>query len=161
MTAPIDNPSATADREIVQQRVFEAPREMVFDAFTRLEHIGHWWGPNGFTTTTDEMDVRPGGVWRFTMHGPDGTDYPNKIVYHEVVRPERLAYAHGDGDGPAWFEVTVTFEEQDGKTTLTMRSVFPSAEIRDALVKKANAIEGGRQTLARLAAYLQTMPANR
>jgi uncharacterized protein YndB with AHSA1/START domain len=82
---------ATTDREIVTTRVFDAPREMVFDAWTDPKHIGQWWGPIGFTTTTHEMDVRPGGVWRFTMHGPDGRDYKNRIVYTEIVRPERLA----------------------------------------------------------------------
>ena len=147
--------TATADREIVLTRLFDAPRELVFDAFTDPEHVGQWWGPNGFTTTTHEMNVRPGGVWRYIMHGPDGVDYPNKIVYHEVVKPERLVYSHGgDDDEPAHFGVTVTFADQGGKTRLTMRSIFPTAAARDKVVKEYGAIEGGNQTLARLAAYL-------
>src|SRR5215217_7891459 len=88
--------ASAADREIVITRVFDAPREMVFSAFTDPEHIGAWWGPKGFTITTHAMDVRPGGEWRFIMHGPDGVDYPNKISYLEIARPERLVYDDGD-----------------------------------------------------------------
>ena len=156
MVATHSEPSATADREIVQTRVFDAPRERVFDAWTDPKHVAEWFGPNGFTTTTHEMDVRPGGKWRFIMHGPDGTDYDNLIVYREVVRPERLAYSHGSGeaDDPYQFEVTVTFADEGGKTNLTMRALFPSAEARDYAVREVGAIEGGRQTLARLAEYL-------
>jgi uncharacterized protein YndB with AHSA1/START domain len=150
-----ESAAAQSDREIVLTRVYDAPRELVFRMFTDPEHVRQWWGPNGFTTTTHTMDVRPGGVWRFVMHGPDGTDYPNLITYAEVARPERLAYQHGsDESEPAHFEVTVTFQEQDGKTTVTMRSIFPTAAARDHVVEKVGAIEGGKQTLARLADHL-------
>ena len=84
----------TPDREIVIKRTLDAPRELVFAAWTDLKHLPHWYGPNGFTTTIHEMDLRPGGVWRLTMHGPDGRDYTSKIVFSEVVRPERLVYRH-------------------------------------------------------------------
>jgi uncharacterized protein YndB with AHSA1/START domain len=102
------------------------------------------------------MDVRPGGVWRFIMHGPDGVDYPNRIVYVEIVRPERLVYDHfsDDVDEPGHFHVTMTFAEQDGKTLLSMQMLFESTEERDRVVKEYGAIEGGEQTLDRLAAYL-------
>ena len=150
-----DAPVSTADREIVIQRVFDAPRALVFEAFTDAKHIGEWWGPNGFTITTRSMDVRPGGVWRFVMHGPDGTDYPNSIAYSEVVKPERIAWAHGaDDGGPPHFLASVTFTEQGGKTLVTLRSVFPTAALRDKTVEEHDAIEGGKQTLARLAQYL-------
>ena len=150
--------SPTANREIVLSRVFDAPRELVFKAFTDPRHVGHWWGPDGFTNTIHEMDVRPGGVWRFVMHGPDGTDYGNKVVYSEVVKPERLRFAHGaDDDGPAHFHVTVTFEDLGPRTRVTMRSIFPTAEVRDKTVKEYGALEGGKQTLERLARYLSTM----
>src|SRR5690242_18319385 len=85
----------TSDREILQSRMFDAPRALVFEAFTKAEHLACWWGPNGFRTTTKSMDVRPGGAWTFTMHGPDGKDWPNHIAYREVVAPERLVYDHG------------------------------------------------------------------
>lgn len=145
-----------AAREVVNSRVFDAPRELVFQAFTDPRHIGEWWGPNGFTITTERMDVRPGGEWVFVMHGPDGTDYPNRIVYLEIERPSKLVYKHGTGeaDDPGQFETTVTFREQDGQTHLTMRALFLTAAARDYVVKEHNAIEGGKQTLGRLAAYL-------
>jgi uncharacterized protein YndB with AHSA1/START domain len=151
-----DAPAAVAEREIVIARTFAAPRELVFRAWTDPELVRRWWGPRGFTTTTHEMDVRPGGIWRFVMHGPDGTDYDNRIVYREVVEPERLAYSHdsGEDDDPYRFQVTVTFVERAGKTELTMRSLFGSAAARDYVVKEFGAIEGGLQTLDRLAEHL-------
>ncbi len=148
---------AEAPRAIIVSRVFDAPPELVFAAWTDAKHVGNWWGPKGFTTTTYEIDVRPGGVWRFMMHGPDGVDYPNKITYREIVRPERLVYDHNDLEDPTFHHVTVTFEEQSGQTRLTMRSVFKSAEDRDAVVKKHNAIEGAHQHLDRLGRQLEKM----
>ncbi|HYM30613.1 MAG TPA: SRPBCC family protein [Candidatus Cybelea sp.] len=149
-------PDATADREIVITRVFDAPRERVFAAWTDPEHIGNWWGPNGFTVTTHSMDMRPGGVWRFVMHGPDGRDYKNRIVYDEIVKPERVVYRHDGGEDvePVQFQTFVTFEDVGGKTRLTMRAVFPTAAERDRVAKEYGAVEGSKQTLARLAAHL-------
>ena len=146
----------TSDREIVVTRVFDAPRELVFAAWTDPKKVGQWWGPNGFTSTIQEMDVRPGGVWRLVMHGPDGKDYDNRIVFIEVVPPERLVYRHGSGDEPAPgdFETTVTFEDVEGKTRLTMRAVFASAAEREHVVSEYGALEGANQTLERLAEYL-------
>jgi uncharacterized protein YndB with AHSA1/START domain len=144
------------DREIAAVRVFDAPRELVWKVWTDPEHVGKWWGPNGFSTTTFSMDVRPGGQWRFVMHGPDGRDYQNKITYLEVVKPERLAYRHG-GDKevePVNFQVTVTFREQGGKTRVDMRMVFPSAEAREHVIEAYGAFEGLKQHLGRLAEYL-------
>ena len=98
------------------------------------------------------MDVRPGGVWRFVMHGPDGTDYQNRITYREVAKPERLVYAHGGGDDvePVSFEVTVTFADRGGKTEVTVRMLFPTAEARNETAEKYGAVEGLTQTLERL-----------
>src|SRR5262249_18770307 len=102
--------AASADREIVLTRVFDAPPELVFQAWTESVHIAQWWGPTGFRTTIYEMDVRPGGVWRFVMHGPDGRDYKNRIIFHEIVKNERLTYTHmGEDEDPNVFEVVVTF----------------------------------------------------
>jgi uncharacterized protein YndB with AHSA1/START domain len=147
---------STSDREIITSRLFDAPRELVFSVWTDPKHVSQWWGPRGFTTTTHEMSVTPGGVWRFVMHGPDGRDYKNKIIFSEVVRPERLVYRHaGEEDHEnVRFHVTVTFEAQGRKTLLTMRSLFATAEERDEVVTKYGAIEGAKQTLERLGEYL-------
>ena len=119
-------------------RVFAAPRKLVFDAFTKPEHLAQWWGPNGFTNTVHHMEVRPGGTWLLTMHGPDGRDYPNLVSYQEVVEPERLVYLHGEpgGDPSQAFHVTVTFVETAGKTEVTMLAVFPTKEARDFVVRE-------------------------
>ena len=124
-------------------------------------HIAQWWGPNGFTTTIHSMDVRPGGEWRFVMHGPDGRDYDNRVIYNEIVKPERLAYTHqGMGDNKVQFQATVTFEPEagDSKTKLTLHMVFPTAAMCEHVIKEVGAIEGGNQTLARLSKYVPNMP---
>lgn len=145
----------TADREIVFTRLLDAPRELVFKVWTEPAHIAQWWGPNGFTNTVHEMEVKPGGVWRFMMHGPDGTDYPNCIFYHEVTPPSRLVYSHGGHSEPfePEFHVVASFDVEGDKTRLTMRLLFNSVEACNK-VKEFGAVEGGQQTLERLAAYL-------
>ena len=141
----------TTQREISTTRVFDAPRELVWEAWTDPKHVSQWWGPNGFTTTTSVMDVRPGGRWIFVMHGPDGTDYPNEITYVEVVKPERLVYEHGP---EPLFHVTVKFVEEGRKTRIEMQSLFDTAAERDRVVEEYGAIEGMHQTLGRLAEFL-------
>ena len=143
------------DREILITREFEAPPQQVFDAWAIPESIGQWWGPDGFTTTTHSMDFKPGGIWNYTMHGPDGKDYPNWVHYTEIVEPDRIVYEHGGELGePAHFRVIVKFENLDGKTRITHRMVFPSKIARDNTVE-FGALEGGKQTLNRLADYLK------
>src|SRR5690349_10368040 len=101
---------ATADREIVISRVINAPRELVFEAFTGVPHLSRWWGPEGFTTTTRSYEFRVGGVWDFVMHGPDGTDFQEWITWREIVPPERIALLHGEsGDDPNAFASFLTF----------------------------------------------------
>jgi uncharacterized protein YndB with AHSA1/START domain len=149
----------TADRELVFSRLFDAPREMVFQAWADPEQIVQWWGPKGFTTTTQKFDLRPGGVWNHIMHGPDGREYPNKSVFTEVVRPERIAYTHGGGtkgSAGVTFHMTVTFEAEGNKTRLTMHLVFPASADRDFAVSEYHADEGGKQTLERLAEHVAT-----
>ncbi len=150
------NAKSSADREIIITRLIDAPPARVFDAWTDPEQVAQWWGPRGFTTTTHKMEVKPGGVWRFVMHGPDGRDYQNKITYLEVVKPERLVYRHGGDEDlePVSFETTVTFVPQGNKTMVTMRAVFPTAAERDRVAKEYGAVEGGKQTLARLDEHL-------
>ena len=150
-----------AERSLVFHRRFRAPRELVFRVWTEGQHIVHWWGPDGFTTTTTEMDVRPGGVWRFILHGPDGTDYPNRVVYLEIAPPERLVYRHdGDeGDEPVDFTVTVSFDQQGAETDMTMSMVFPTSAALREVVAKYGADEGAVQMMARLKAYLAALTA--
>lgn len=148
--------AALAARSIVTTRIIDAPRALVFEAWTDPKHLAQWWGPNGFTTTTHSFDMRPGGAWRFVMHGPDGRDYENRITFEEAVKPERLVYRHGgtaDGE-PVSFRSTVTFEDLNGKTRITMRGVFPTAEERERVAREYHAVEGAQQTIARLAEYV-------
>ena len=143
-------------RSIIGIREFDAPRELVFAAGPMPKHLAQWWGPNGFTTTTSRFEFRPGGVWRFVMHGPDGRDYQNRIVFDEIVPPERIVYRHDGGEDvePVQFSQTVIFEDLGGRTRMTWRGVFPSAAERDRVIKEYGAGEGLVQTMARLADYV-------
>lgn len=141
-------------RELTVTRSFRAPKDLVFKAWTDPKHLAHWWGPQGFTTTTEEIDVRSGGVWRYVMHGPDGTDYVNVISFIDVTNAEKLEYSHGDGEVEELFRVTVTLEQQGDGTRLTMRSLFRSEEELKLSVEKYGALEGANQTLDRLEARL-------
>jgi len=165
MTASKENPQVPDDRKIIISRLFDAPRELVWRAMTDPRHVVNWWGPIGFTTTIEEMDFRVGGTWKHVMHGPDGTEYPNQSVFLEIVKPERIVYAHGGGKKDAAsvnFTQTWTFEAvEKGKTRLTLCQVFPTAEDRDKVVKEYGAIEGGKQTLQRLAEFLVKLAADR
>lgn len=144
-------PAAPDDRDLIATRAYDAPRDLVFQMWTDPQHVAQWWGPKGFTTTIHEMDVRPGGVWRFTMHGPDGVDYENHIIYDEIRKPERLVYTHLAGPR---FQHTVAFDEQGGKTEVTVRMRFQSAAERDHAIQEYHAAEGLQQTLGRLAQHL-------
>jgi uncharacterized protein YndB with AHSA1/START domain len=146
-------------RSIVGTRVFDAPCELVFSCFTAAKHLGQWWGPNGFTTTTSRFEFRPGSVWRFVMHGPDGRDYQNRVTFDEIVPPERIVYRHGGGEDvePVQFRQTITIEDLGGKTRLTWRGDFPSAAERNRVIKNYGADKGLAQTLARLGEFVSAM----
>lgn len=147
--------SATADREFVISRIIDAPREVVFEAFSEVRHLSRWWGPEGFTTTTTAFEFRAGGEWVFVMHGPDGTDYQAWISWTEIVPPERIALLHGEfRSDPNAFEQLLTFTPYGVATRIEMRTVFPTKELRDEKVAKYHVIEGGQQTLSKLAAYV-------
>jgi uncharacterized protein YndB with AHSA1/START domain len=150
--------SATADREIVISRVISGPRELVFEAFTELRHLSRWWGPDGFTTTTRAFEFRADGEWDFVMHGPDGTDYQEWISWTDIAPPERIVMLHGEyRDDPNAFESVLTFAPDGAATRVQMRTVFPTRELRDEAIDKYHAIEGGQQTLSKLAAYVIEM----
>jgi uncharacterized protein YndB with AHSA1/START domain len=146
-------------RSIIGSRVFDAPRELVFSAFTDPKHLAQWWGPDGFTLTTNSHDFRPGGVWRFVMHGPDGRNYQNRVTYDEIVPPERIVYRHGGGDDvePVQFNTTITFENLGTKTRVIWHGRFPSAAERARVIKEYGADKGLAQTMARLAEHVAAL----
>ena len=155
---------ATDPRAIIGTRVFDAPRTLVFECFTDPKHLAAWWGPNGFSLTTHSFEFRPGGAWRFVMHGPDGRDYQNRVTYDEVVPPERIVFHHGGGDDvePVQFSTTITFEEiGKGQTRITWHMRFPSAEERARVIKEYGADKGLVQTMARLAEHVAATAAQR
>ncbi len=141
--------------EIKITRIYDATVKTVWEAWTDPAKVAKWWGPRGFTLTTHSKDLKVGGHWSYTMHGPDGTDWPNKTLYHEVVPYQKLVYDHGGSDDrPALFRVTATFTEVKGKTKLDMTMALPTVEAAEEtrkFIKKA----GGDSTWDRLAEYLE------
>jgi uncharacterized protein YndB with AHSA1/START domain len=161
--------SESAEEDFVITRVFDAPRTLVFKAWTDPKHMAQWWGPHGSTSPVCEMEVRPGGAWRIVNRGPDGADHETRGFYQEIIEPARIVITIDHSElSDEWHDlanpsrdrskgkpavaglITVTFEEIDGKTRLTVRTRFESAAIRDALVKMGLA-EGWSQSLERLA----------
>ena len=141
--------------EIKITRVYDASVKMVWEAWTDPKHVAKWWGPRGFTLTTHSKDLKPGGHWTYTMHGPDGTNYENKTIYYEVEECAKLVYDHGGNDDrPPLFRVTALFKDLKGKTQLEMSMAFPSPEIAEEMVKFIKQA-GGNSTWDRLAEYLE------
>lgn len=147
MTTPESN------REVVLRRDVPFARELVWKAITDPEHMQQWWGPDGFTIENLSLDLCVGGTWIFDMVGPDGTRFPNHSVFTEVVPPSRLVFDHGDGQR-VWFIAHILLDESATGTLVTLRHLFPSREARDEVVTKYGAIEGGKQHLAKLEAYV-------
>jgi uncharacterized protein YndB with AHSA1/START domain len=146
---------------LIHTRILYAPRELVWEVWTNPEHIKEWWGPNDFSLTTRSMNVEPGKIWDFIMHGM-GRDWDSKIEYMEVKKPSLLSYKHFGIQGDDYnFTVSILFEEVEGKTLLTMKSVFKSKAIIEELNRKVNAIEGGKQTLNRLENYIKILASSK
>lgn len=145
----------TADREIVITRLIDAPRDLVFDAFTEREHVENWWVPSG--TIIHEFNGQPGGLWRYSMPGPDGAQYPFRIRFVEVDRPTRLVYEYGtDIEGaPEPVRAGVSFEEERGRTRVTLKLMFVTAAAREEAAQ-FGAPAGAQQALGNLAKYLST-----
>jgi uncharacterized protein YndB with AHSA1/START domain len=140
--------------ELKISRIYDAPVKAVWEAWTDTEQVARWWGPRGFSITTHAKDLKVGGYWSYTMHGPDGVDYPNKTLYHEVEKFKRLVYDHGGSDDrPPLFQVCVEFEERGGRTHMEMTMTLASAELAREIAKHIKKA-GGNATWDRLAEYL-------
>ncbi len=142
-----------ADREIVTTRLFHHPCERVFRAWTEPDHLARWWGPKGFTNTFEEFNPKPGGAWKFVMHGPDGTDYHNKSVFVEIIKPEKIVFDHLMPMHR--FRVTTTFTEEAGRTRVTFRMRFETAEECERI--KAYVVTANEENFDRLEAELARM----
>ena len=163
MTLTVENAAESEEaRSIVVERLIAAPRELVFRAFTTAEHLAHWWGPTGFSITTSAFEFRPGGVWRFVMHGPDGRDYQNRQVLDVIEPPVRILCHYGDGEDVerATHQTRITLDAEGDKTRLTWRLVFASIEERDRLAREYGAEVGAQQTVGRLAEFAAKLPAD-
>lgn len=148
-----------SDTEIRMTRVFDAPRDLVFEAHSSAEHMKHWWGPRNYEVVSAEVDFRPGGKWRIVHRGPDGVDYGFRGEYREIVPPESITWTFEFEGAPGQVAVeTVKLEEHDGETTLTVTSVAPSKEARDAVLE-SGMTEGAAETWDRLEEYLQSLRA--
>ena len=146
------------EREIVITRMVKAPRALVWKVCTDPQHIDRWWGPNGFVNETLAHELRVGGQWKYTMTGPDGKVWPNLVTYIEVSPIDKLAYDHGDWENPTMFEGSLIFTDVEGGTLVTLHTVYPSKDMRDHAIEQHGAAEGGKQTLTRLALYINNIP---
>jgi len=147
----------TQDRELMLTRVLNAPIELVWEVWTKPEHIAQWWGPDGFTNTISTMDVTPGGEWDFVMHGPDGTDYKNKSIFKEVIKHKKIVYEHVSGPK---FLATIEFEAQGNRTFIKWHMLFESKEQFIQVVKTFKADEGLKQNIQKLDHYLTSLKIN-
>jgi uncharacterized protein YndB with AHSA1/START domain len=151
-TLKVTTPS---DREIVLTRVFDAPRGLVFDAFSKPELLKRWFGPRGWSLEVCEVDLRVGGGFRFVLRGPDGKKMGMRGVYREIAPPERSVHMESFDDYPGESQVTAVFVEQGGKTTLTATVLYPSQEIRDAVIKSGME-HGAAESYDKLAELLES-----
>jgi uncharacterized protein YndB with AHSA1/START domain len=148
-----------SDTEIQMTRVFDAPRDLVFEAHSSAEHMKNWWGPRKYETITAEVDFRPGGKWRIVHRGPDGEEYGFHGEFREIVPPERITWTFEFEGAPGQVAVeTVSLKEHEGKTTMTVISDAGTKEARDAVLE-SGMTEGAAETFERLEEYLETMKA--
>lgn len=144
----------TGGREQKTSLLLDAPVELVWEVWTRPEHIKHWWGPNGFTNTIEKMQVKAGGEWIFTMHGPDGRNYPNRTIFRKVVDHKKLVHEHFEPN----FIAIIDFESQGDKTLLHWYKLYETKELFDLVEKHHQTSEGFKQTVEKLTTYLHERP---
>jgi uncharacterized protein YndB with AHSA1/START domain len=145
-----------SDREIEMTRLFDAPRELVFEAFTNPEHVPHWFGPRGWSVPVCEIDLRPGGAWRYVLRGPNDEEMGMSGVYQEIAPPERVITTESFHDYPGESLNTLALTEKGGKTRYTVTVLYPNKETRDAVLATGMS-EGVAETLERLAEHLETL----
>jgi uncharacterized protein YndB with AHSA1/START domain len=146
-----------SEREIVMTRVFDAPRDLVFEAHSSCEHLSSWWGPRRYEIISCDVDFRPGGAWRIVHRDPEGEEYAFRGEFREIVRPERIVWTFEFEGMPGNVSVeTLTLEESDGKTTLTATSVFDTVEARDGMLESGMET-GAAETYDRLDEYLEVL----
>ncbi|HTJ78837.1 MAG TPA: SRPBCC family protein [Rariglobus sp.] len=153
MTFSSNIPPSTPDREIISARVFDASPDRIFQAWTDPAILALWWGPKGFTNTFHVFEPRPGGDWKFVMHGPDGTDYKNESVFLQIEKPSRIVLDHISSPR---FRVVATFAPEGNKTKLTFRMIFETVDMRERV--KGVVIDANEQNFDRLAEQLRLMP---
>lgn len=147
----MDTKSSTADREIILSRTLNAPIELVWEVWTDPEHIKNWWGPEGFSSSIQHMDLQSGGEWNLIMHGPDGTDYVNKSIFKEIIPYQKIAYEHVSNPK---FQASIEFEARGDKTRITWHMLFETKEQFIQVVKTFKADEGLKQNIDKLDNYL-------
>jgi len=156
-TLKVTTPS---DREIVLTRVFDAPKNLVFDAFSKPELLKRWFGPRGWSPVVCDVDLKVGGGFRFVMRGPDGRDMGMRGRYLEIAPPDRSVHMESFDDFPGESQVTAVFVEDGGKTTMTATILYPSQEVRDAVIKSGME-HGAAESYDKLAEILATMSTRR
>lgn len=143
----------TISREMRVTRIFNASIESVWEVWTNPEHIANWWGPNGFTNTINKMDFRESGEWKFTMHGPDGTNYPNRSIFKEIIPFKKIVFEHFNPP----FVTTILFDSRGAGTFMDWSSLFDTAAMLEIVIKAHKADEGLLQNVERLEKYLSIL----
>lgn len=143
----------TERRQLSISRTLKAPIALVWEVWTNPEHIAQWWGPDGFTNTIQQMDLREGGEWKLTMHGPDGTNYPNRSIFKEIVPHEKIVFEHFNPH----FITTVVFEPNGEETHMSWTAVFDTEEMLQTVIKAHKADEGMKQNIAKLENYISQL----
>lgn len=146
------------ENKVTYKKYFDVPMDLLFEVWSKPEHLMEWWGPDGFTLTIKSLDFSNGGIWEFIMHGPDGHDYQNKIQFIEISKPHFILYQHlgdGEGDEDVNFQSRIIFEAAGEGTNLIMEQIFYSKQELERVNEKYGAIEGGKQHVGNLAKYLE------